>query len=123
LVESIHEQKTVALFRAACELGALAGGAEPDARQALSRYGQMVGRAFQIADDLLDVNACETETGKKTRKDQAAGKQTYPRCVGEERARAVAEGAARGAIAAIDRFGSDADDLRALASFTWNRAH
>ena len=117
LTRAIHERKTVALFRAACELGGLAGRASDPDLATLCRFGQMVGRAFQIADDLLDVSPAATEVGKRTGKDAAAGKQTYPQCVGQEQARASADAAVEEAVAALEGFGPHADDLRALARF------
>ena len=81
----------------------------------------MVGRAFQIADDLLDVTASAATLGKGVGKDAPAGKQTYPRCVGISESRAAAESAIEAAIRAIDTLGSEADDLRALARYAADR--
>jgi geranylgeranyl pyrophosphate synthase len=113
----ILERKTAALFEAACRLGAMAGRGQPDAITALGGFGRGLGRAFQIADDLLDVLSTAEKSGKAVGKDVAAGKQSYPRCVGVERSRAAANAAAAEAIAQLERFGAAADDLRELARY------
>ena len=118
----IHERKTAALFEAACRLGAMAGRALPDAVTTLGGFGRCLGRAFQIADDLLDVISTAEKSGKAVGKDVAAGKQTYPRCVGVERSRAAANTAAAAAVAELERFGAAADDLRELARYVASRA-
>jgi geranylgeranyl pyrophosphate synthase len=118
----IHERKTAALFEAACRLGAMAGRALPDAVTALGGFGRCLGRAFQIADDLLDVISTAEKSGKAVGKDVAAGKQSYPRCVGVERSRAAANAAAAAAVAELERFGAAADDLRELARYVASRA-
>lgn len=121
LTQRIHEQKTGALFRSACCLGALAGYADAKTRTRLSRFGQSLGRAFQIADDLLDVSTATNQTGKRVGKDESAGKQSFPRCVGIERARTAAREAVQDAIEVLKPFGAKADDLRALAVFVMAR--
>ena len=118
----IHERKTAALFEAACRLGAMAGRGQPDAITALGGFGRCLGRAFQIADDLLDVISTAEKSGKAVGKDVAAGKQSYPRCVGVERSRAAANAAAAAAVAELERFGAAADDLRELARYVASRA-
>jgi len=118
----IHERKTAALFEAACRLGAMAGRGQPDAITALGGFGRCLGRAFQIADDLLDVVSTAEKSGKAVGKDVAAGKQSYPRCVGVERSRAAANTAAAAAVAELERFGAAADDLRELARYVASRA-
>jgi len=118
----IHERKTAALFEAACRLGAMAGRGQPDAITALGEFGRCLGRAFQIADDLLDVISTAEKSGKAVGKDVAAGKQSYPRCVGVERSRAAANAAAAAAVAELERFGAAADDLRELARYVASRA-
>jgi farnesyl diphosphate synthase len=80
-----------------------------------------LGRAFQIADDLLDVISTAEQSGKAVGKDVAAGKQSYPRCVGVERSRAAANAAAAAAVAELERFGASADDLRELARYAASR--
>ena len=87
----LHRLKTGALIRAACKMGAIAAGAEGEKLEAASRYGEAVGLAFQIADDLLDVTASAEEMGKPTGADAAAGRHTFPAVVGIEKARAMAQ--------------------------------
>lgn len=113
----IHEHKTASLFVAACRLGAFAGAADDDAIEALGRFGLHLGRAFQIADDLLDVTASVEKLGKAVRKDVSAGKQTYPGCVGTERSRRAADEAIAAAVGELARFDTAAEDLRSLAHY------
>lgn len=120
-VEYIHVRKTAALFVAACRMGAILGGGDEDSVAALGDYGLELGRAFQIADDLLDLTSSTQALGKKAGKDAAAGKQSYPRCVGTEQARADAEAAVARAKACLARYGQKADDLRALADYVVDR--
>jgi len=117
----IHERKTARLFESACRMGATLGGGEKVGIEACARYGQMLGRAFQIADDLLDVTAQADTMGKQTGKDAGASKQSFPQCVGIEASRRAAQASADAAVAAIERFGPDAEDLRALAVFVVDR--
>ncbi len=119
--EYIHERKTARLIETACRLGALAGHADPDKTRSLCRFGQMLGRAFQIADDLLDLTASVEKLGKQVGKDRPAGKQTFPCCIGVEASREAAGDAVRDAIAAMDGFGDQADDLRELARYVVER--
>ena len=92
-LQRIHRMKTGALIRCACRMGALvaafpsisAGGSA--ALEAIDTYGRAIGLAFQITDDILDVTATEDQMGKKTNKDAAIGKLTYPSLVGLEKAR------------------------------------
>jgi len=114
---AIHESKTARLFMVACRLGAMAGGGEPDAINMLGRYGRQLGRAFQIADDLLDLTSTAKSVGKRVGKDDAAEKQTFPRALGIERSRATAREIVAAAIAEITSFGPEADDLRELAQY------
>ncbi len=121
IVRSIHHRKTARLFETACRLGAIAGGAEAASEDRLGQFGLSLGRAFQIADDLLDVSGGPEVLGKVTGTDAAAGKQTYPACVGVENSREAALQAAKSAIAELDQFGDDANDLRALARYVVER--
>jgi len=121
IVDYIHTRKTARLFQASARLGSIAAAAPDATIDALGRYGLQLGRAFQIADDLLDVTASSEQIGKATGKDASAGKQTYPRCVSIAETRRLAARAAADAIAALDEFGPAADDLRALARFVVDR--
>ncbi len=118
----IIDHKTAKLFAGACRLGALVGRADEGIVTALGAYGYNLGRAFQIADDLLDVTATQGTTGKAVAKDAAAGKQTYPRCVGVEQSRVEAKRAADLAVAELDRFGNAAEDLCQLAHYVADRS-
>ncbi|MFQ5592162.1 MAG: polyprenyl synthetase family protein, partial [Phycisphaerae bacterium] len=115
LARYIHERKTASLFEAACRMGALIGGGHADQSACLCRYGHNLGRAFQIADDLLDEVSTTPTSGKSPGEEPRGGKQTFPRCVGTTESEAAALEAARAAGAELDMFGSAADDLRRLA--------
>ena len=123
LAEYIHARKTARLFETACRLGALVGRGGTEKADRLGVYGQMVGRAFQIADDLLDVTASTKALGKNVQKDAGAGKQTFPQCVGVEGSRRAAGEAVVAAIAALESFGPAADDLRTLAHYVIARSY
>ncbi len=118
---AIHESKTVRLFMVACRLGAMVAGGESDALDALGRFGRQLGRAFQIADDLLDLTSTVESVGKRVGKDDAARKQTFPRAVGIEKSRATARDAVDAAVLELSVFGTDADDLRELVRYVVDR--
>jgi geranylgeranyl diphosphate synthase type II len=90
-VRDIHVRKTGALLAACMGLGALCGGADPVTRRRLERTGRELGFAFQIHDDLMNQQSSLRQLGKRAGTDAARGKATYPRAVGEERARAEAD--------------------------------
>lgn len=117
----IHLRKTARLFEAACRMGALVGSAQPDQSARLASYGCSLGQAFQIADDLLDVAGTTESAGKAVGKDASHGKQTIPRCVGIEASRRSALELVGAAVEALAIFGSEADDLRAIARFVVDR--
>jgi geranylgeranyl diphosphate synthase type II len=121
LLDYIHRRKTARLFRAASRLGALSAGARAQHLQALTTYGEQLGLAFQIADDILDVTSSPGELGKATQKDLARGKLTYPGLVGLERARQEAARLAEEAAASVKEFGERARLLGELARFTVSR--
>ena len=121
LTTYIHERKTARLFETACRLGATMGHAGPDMVEALGGFGRMLGRAFQIADDLLDVTSSTEAIDKGVGKHAEAGKQTFPRCIGIEESRRAANDAATAAIAHLEAFGPAADDLRTLARYVVDR--
>lgn len=81
-VQWIHDRKTGALITASLEIGALAGGGDPRGLKALREYGRLIGRAFQIADDCLDLTGAAGDLGKQPGQDVAAGKLTYPAVLG-----------------------------------------
>ena len=113
--------KTGALIAYACEAGAVLAQADRTARAALYGYGFDVGLAFQIADDLLDIDGNEAEVGKRLAKDADQGKRTLPAVMGVEAARAYAETLVAGAVAKLDRFGPSANLLRDAARFALQR--
>lgn len=114
-LEAIHRRKTGALLRAALGLGAIAAGADEAMRQALDRYGRSVGLAFQIVDDLLDVQGDESKLGKRVGKDSGLGKWTYPGFLGIDGSRRKARQLAEEAIAAVAPLGASGGRLVALA--------
>jgi geranylgeranyl diphosphate synthase type II len=114
-LEAIHRRKTGALLRASLRMGAIAAQAPESTLRALDAYGQGIGLAFQIVDDLLDVEGDEAKLGKRVGKDSALGKWTYPGFLGIEGSRAKARQVAEGAIAALAPLGDRGARLRALA--------
>jgi farnesyl diphosphate synthase len=116
-VTRLQALKTGRLIQFSAEAGAILGRTSPAQRHMLAAYGRDLGAAFQIADDLLDAEGSAEETGKRTGKDQEAGKATMVAVLGIERARVHADMMARQAAAHLDSFGERAAKLRALASF------
>jgi farnesyl diphosphate synthase len=116
-VTRLQALKTGRLIQFSAEAGAILGRAPAMQRHLLAAYGRDLGAAFQIADDLLDAEGSPEETGKRTGKDQAAGKATMVAVLGVERARQQADMLARQAAGHLDSFGDRAALLRALASF------
>jgi geranylgeranyl diphosphate synthase type II len=114
-LEAIHRRKTGALLRAALRMGAVAAGADPATCEALDVYGRAVGLAFQIVDDLLDVEGDEAKLGKRVNKDSGQGKWTYPGLLGTEGSRARARQLAAEAVAALAPLGDRGAVLKALA--------
>jgi len=121
LVQRIHRYKTARLFVTAGRLGAYCARADEAHLAAAGAFGQHLGLAFQIADDLLDVIGSAEQMGKAVAKDAEAGKQTYPGAVGIEASRAAARDEARKAIEALQVFGPAAEDLRQLANYVVER--
>ena len=116
-VQQMHSRKTAALISAAAESGALAGGGTEDQVEALARYGRAIGLAFQIADDILDIEGSTEVLGKTAGSDVARGKVTYPAAVGLEGSRQAAQTLVNEALAALERFDNKAEPLRALANY------
>jgi geranylgeranyl diphosphate synthase type II len=114
-LEAIHRRKTGALLLAPLRMGAMIAGSSETVRAALDRYGRAVGLAFQIVDDLLDVQGDEVKLGKRVGKDSGLGKWTYPRFLGIEGSRLRARQLADEAVAAVEPLGSGGRWLRALA--------
>lgn len=120
-IEAIDRCKTGALITAACRMGGIVAGADEEVLKALDRYGREVGLAFQIADDLLDVEGEAASVGKATAKDAAMGKLTYPAALGAEAARELARDKVGEAKAAIKGFDKEALLLRLLADYVLDR--
>jgi geranylgeranyl diphosphate synthase type II len=120
-LEHLHSKKTGALFVAAVCGGARLGGATADQMSSLREYAQALGLAFQVIDDLLDVEASTEAMGKRTNKDEGRGKATYPSLIGVERSRQLGHELARKAQAALTGFDHRADPLRMLAAFAVER--
>jgi len=120
-ITRLQRLKTAALIAFSCEAGAILGKASPAARNALSAYGQALGLAFQIADDLLDVEGDTNEMGKAAQKDAVRGKPTVVSVLGVERARTHARALAEQAVRHLDLFDEKADLLRAAAEFAVSR--
>jgi farnesyl diphosphate synthase len=116
-IARMHAMKTGALIRAAVRMGAIMGGASSTELQHLTDYAEAAGRAFQLADDILDVTASASTMGKATGKDAEAGKQTLVARVGVDAARQHLDAIVTEAIASLDSFGPRAEALRATARF------
>ena len=115
LLDSIHRAKTGALLRASVRMGAIYVGANADQLSALTRFGEHVGLAFQIVDDVLDVEQSSEQLGKTAGKDIAQKKITFPAVYGVERSREMAERERTAAHGALRIFDDRADRLRELA--------
>jgi farnesyl diphosphate synthase len=120
-VRTLQAMKTGALLRFACLAGALLGKADEVELSSLDRYGTALGEAFQIVDDLLDLEGDPATVGKATRKDAAAHKATLVGALGPAAARQRLEGLVADAQAAVGAFGSKAEMLRAAARFVATR--
>jgi len=121
LLSYIHTHKTGALIRASVRAGAILGGADEAALTALTRYGEAVGLAFQIADDILDMEGTTEELGKDAGSDEARGKATYPRLVGLDASKKRARELVDLALDSLSRFDERAEPLRAIASYIVQR--
>jgi geranylgeranyl diphosphate synthase type II len=120
-LESMHGRKTGAMIAASLVLGAMTAGADPPRINALADYGRRLGLAFQIVDDLLDVRGDEQAVGKRLQKDAREGKRTFPALIGVDASVRRAEQLVREACAALEPFGPEANDLRALAGYVLER--
>lgn len=124
-VELIHRNKTGALLRASCRMGAICAGASEQALDLVTTYAESIGLQFQVVDDLLDVVGSSEAVGKALGKDQAAGKRTYPSLIGVDGSRALAEQlgvAAKQALEQLDGLSSgDVAPLRQLGEMLTHR--
>jgi farnesyl diphosphate synthase len=120
-IVKLQAMKTGALLRFACRAGGILGQADAATRTALERYGAALGQAFQIADDLLDVESDTATLGKAAGKDAAAGKATLVSTLGVKGAHAKLDALIAEAQSALAPFGAKADVLRAAARFIGQR--
>jgi geranylgeranyl diphosphate synthase type II len=122
-LEYIHTHKTGALIRSSVRVGALYAKAGKRQFAALTRYGELAGLAFQIADDILDITGKQEETGKDVGSDLKKGKKTFPGFYGLEESRRRAVEVVDKALASLQGFGRAADPLRELAKYIINRVN
>jgi len=122
-LEYIHTHKTGALIRASVRIGALYAKAGEKRLKALTRYGEYVGLAFQIADDILDITGTQEQIGKDTGSDLKKGKKTFPSFYGIEESRRRAREVADRAVASLKEFDRKADPLRELAKYIVHRVN
>ena len=120
-LEYIHRSKTAALIRASVVAGAIAGGANDEDVSRLKRFGETIGWAFQVVDDILDVEESSAALGKTAGKDAAQQKATYPSLYGLEKSRQFAKELEARAMAEIEPYGSRAARLRELAELIVHR--
>ena len=117
MVEYIHRSKTAALIRASVVSGALCAGAAADDVDRLRQFGELIGWAFQVTDDILDIEESSAALGKTAGKDVAQQKATYPAVYGLQRSHEIAKELAIKAVDELKIFGTDADRLRTIAEF------
>jgi geranylgeranyl diphosphate synthase type II len=117
ILEYIHRSKTAALIRASIVSGALSGGAGDEDILHLRRFGELIGWAFQVTDDILDVEESSAALGKTAGKDQAQQKATYPAVFGLAKSHEFARELALRAMAEIEPFGARAAHLRETGEF------
>ena len=122
-ITRLQALKTGALIAASVEAGAILGRVPPEGRTGLRGYARDLGLAFQIVDDLLDVEGDEALMGKKLRKDEGAGKETFVSLLGIEQARTQSRMLVDQAIAHLHAYGREADLLREIARFVLQRDH
>ncbi|RZZ82761.1 polyprenyl synthetase family protein [Pseudoxanthomonas winnipegensis] len=122
-LQRMHALKTGALIRASVRLGALAGGADADTLQRLDRFADALGLAFQVRDDILDVEASSETLGKTAGKDAAQDKSTYPALLGMDGAKARLDDLAAQMRDLLAPFAERADALAALGELTVRRGH
>ena len=122
-LQYIHTHKTGALILVSVRVGAKLGGASEETLKALTHYGERIGLAFQIADDILNVEGEAALLGKKTGSDLSRGKATYPVLLGLEESKRRAKELVELAVKAIESFGPEAEPLREIAWFILSREY
>lgn len=120
-VQYIHTHKTGALIKASVVAGAILGGADNSRLEAMTRFGEAIGLAFQIADDILDIEGTTAELGKDAGSDVARGKATYPAVIGMAAAKECAQDLMSNALEALACFDAKADPLREIAQYIVSR--
>jgi geranylgeranyl diphosphate synthase type II len=120
-LESLHRHKTGALIRASVQLGAIASNATPEQKTALDNYAAAIGLAFQVQDDILDIESSTEELGKQQGADLALNKSTYPGLLGLEKAKQLGQDLYNEAIGSLALFDQHADPLRELARYIIER--
>ncbi|WP_438994155.1 polyprenyl synthetase family protein [Pseudemcibacter sp.] len=119
----MQHMKTGELIIFSCEVGAILAKVSDDRRMALKKYAENIGLAFQIVDDLLDIEGNSEDIGKTAGKDIEAGKATLVSFKGVEEARALADELINNAVSHMDVFDEKSEVLKSLAKFVINRAH
>jgi len=120
-LKAIHDHKTGALIRVAVESGAIIGGGNKTEVEALKEYGTQIGLAFQIVDDVLDIEGNPEDMGKNIGSDEPQQKATYPKLVGLNEAKEMAQTCIKRGIHALKPFGERAMPLKALAQYIIER--
>ena len=123
MLKHIHNKKTGALIVASLEFGGVISHASDQQMQLLRQFGQEIGLAFQIIDDVLDVTASELKRGSAIASDVANNKSTYVSLLGLEQSEALAQALFRSAISNLDQLGVDAHMLKELASYIVGRSY
>ena len=121
IVEFIHTHKTGALIAASVSSGAVLAGGEEDRVKALTSYGKSIGLAFQISDDILDIEGNSQELGKNIGSDARQGKITYPTVIGLGRSKEIQRDLVELAIESLESFDDRADPLRHIARYITER--
>ncbi len=120
-LQFIHRHKTAALICASAKVGGILAGGGADIMEALTAYGENIGHAFQVIDDILDVAGDTKELGKTVGSDEKINKMTYPRLYGLQRSREIAKKLVDDAVSSLSLFSSGADPLREIARYLLER--
>lgn len=123
ILQTIHRAKTGALITCSVQAGAIGADATPQQLKKLTIYGEKIGLAFQMVDDILNVTSTTEQLGKAAGSDANRGKATYPAYFGIEQTKLKAKEAIDGAIDALNEFDSNADPLRQLAAYIYTRSN
>jgi geranylgeranyl diphosphate synthase type II len=120
-LQYIHQNKTAALIASSLRLGAMAANATPAQLKSITDFGQNLGLAFQVIDDILDITQTSEKLGKSAGKDLKAQKATYPALMGLDKAKKEADRLTKKSMDALKPFGKKAETLRAIAGYMLNR--